>query len=96
MSLQLLIFVFLMSSTRGNTCVWPDTWSPDCGLPACPDCDLITCVENLDQDDCPDGFYLQDKMMLGCCPACVRKDDFTNVNSISMSQHFSRDSDFRN
>ena len=44
----------------------------------------VMCVEELDQDDCPEGLYLQDNMMLGCCPACVRNDDFNNDDEIQL------------
>ena len=39
-----------------DTCTWPD-WGPECGLPACPDCARVTCVEELSQEDCPAGQY---------------------------------------
>ena len=61
------------SLSLSDTCVRPDTWTPEeCGLPVCPDCDLVTCVEDLKQSDCPEGTYLQQDKLLGCCPACVR------------------------
>ena len=50
----------------------------------CSNTAQVTCVEELDQDDCPDGFYLQDNMMLGCCPACVRNDEFNIDDEIQL------------
>ena len=38
----------------------------------CPACETVRCVEELEEQDCPPGFYLQDNVMFGCCPACVK------------------------
>merc|ERR1712235_104519 len=57
------------------SCNWPD-WGPECGLPACPDSDKVTCVEDLKQDDYPDGYFLEQNIILGVCPACVRYKEY--------------------
>ena len=68
-----LLFSLTIGLSFSDTCVWPDTWTAEeCGLPVCPDCSLVTCVEDLKQSDCPEGTYLQQDKLLGCCPACVR------------------------
>ena len=36
-----------------------------------PEVYIIRCPE-LEPDDCPEGTILTDKVMLGCCPACLR------------------------
>eukprot|EP00092_Neocalanus_flemingeri_P017848 GFUD01019312.1.p1 GENE.GFUD01019312.1~~GFUD01019312.1.p1 ORF type:complete len:616 (-),score=163.54 GFUD01019312.1:35-1882(-) len=68
----------VLSQVPSPSCVWPD-WTPDCGQPACPDCRQIRCVEELSQDDCPGGTFLADKKMFGCCPACVKYQDYGQI-----------------
>ena len=31
------------------------------------------------QDDCPEGSYLEENRMLGCCPACVRYQEYADT-----------------
>ena len=33
-------------------------------------------VEELAEHDCPPGHHLQEKVMFGCCPACVKYLDY--------------------
>ena len=30
------------------------------------------CIDEITQADCPDGSFLTEKKMFGCCPACVK------------------------
>jgi len=69
--LRIVPLLLIIKLSSASTCQWPD-WSPACGQPACPDCERIKCIEELTQDDCPEGSYLIDKKLFGCCPACVK------------------------
>ena len=46
----------------------------NCTLPLyCPDCNLVDCIPELKQEDCPEGTILEPGLVFGgCCPACVR------------------------
>ena len=58
------------------------TWSQcddisSCENPVCPDCDLVDCLAELEQEMCPEGYTLTENMAFGgCCPACVKYMDF--------------------
>ena len=59
-------------------CNWPN-WSPECGQPACPTCENILCVEDLTEDDCPEGSFLTENKIFGCCPACVKYREYGEI-----------------
>ena len=46
------------------------------GAQVCPLCQEVDCVEELAEHDCPPGHLLQEKVMFGCCPACVKYLDY--------------------
>ena len=66
---------FLSQGSRGQQCDWPE-WSGECGQPSCPPCDLVRCMDRLEQADCPAGTVLEQGKILGCCPACVKRRDY--------------------
>ena len=33
---------------------------------------MFSCIDELSQADCPDGSFLTENKMFGCCPACVK------------------------
>ena len=69
MKVSPLFLLSVISSCRAG--LWPD-WDPSDGLPACPDCARVTCLEDLTPGDCPQGHQLVTNIMYGCCPACVK------------------------
>jgi len=70
-AIPLLLTIQFSPVLLSLSCKWPD-WSPECGQPACPDCERIQCVDEITQDDCPEGTFLTEKKLFGCCPACVK------------------------
>ena len=70
MKVSPLFLLSVISSCRAG--LWPEDWDPSDGLPACPDCARVTCLEELTPGDCPQGHQLVTNIMYGCCPACVK------------------------
>ena len=71
-------------SNKMLTCRWLTVvsvvllcWPPlSQGAQVCPLCQEVDCVEELAEHDCPPGHHLQEKVMFGCCPACVKYLDY--------------------
>ena len=62
----LMLSVSLLVSVVPALAQWPALSS------LCPPCEKVRCVEDLEDQDCPEGHYLVDNIMFGCCPACVK------------------------
>ena len=59
--------------------LWPqcDSDVSTCDNPVCPDCDLVDCFPELEQEMCPEGYALTEGFSFGgCCPACVKYMDY--------------------
>ena len=89
-SLRVLSLSLLVGSSVSSSCVWPDWSAEECSLPVCPDCSLVTCGQDLLQSQCPEGSILESGQLYGCCPACVK---YLEYSDLCPGVSWSRDGD---